>query len=184
MQKKGVCAGEWTVNQFFRDHKGPCISGKSGCGSSRYGLLALNVYGLLWIAMGFYGLFPRGWKCHIRRPAFGQVFNVLNPTRGRMVDPEVSQRLFPAQKPVGSDVNSTQLRFQKRNWNENSPAFPQLSNNHFPPLTLTSTLHHQSCTARCARCHSVAISCAMAEKAAVAWLMVWATEVLWKWQYE
>ena len=89
MLKIGVCAEEWTVNHC--QLKGPwwTMTGKSGCGSrwssrfSRYGLLALDVYGLLWIAMGFYGLFaPEGESAIYSAPSLWPSLQCPEPNTG------------------------------------------------------------------------------------------------------
>ena len=73
----------------------------------------MDCYGLLWVSTD---CFP-GVKVSYSAPSLWPSLQCPEPNTGTEVDPEVSQRLFPAQKPVESDVNSTQLRFQKTKMN-------------------------------------------------------------------
>ena len=66
---------------------------------------------------GFLRIVSPGVKVSYSAPSLWPSLQCPEPNTGTEVDPEVSQRLFPAQKPVESDVNSTQLRFQKTKMN-------------------------------------------------------------------
>ena len=134
-------------------------------------------------------IFPEG------PAAFGQVLNVLKPLGTLSVEGGAAatghiSRAIRTQFQLNPTSSSTKtLKFTNRRTRHGTKemfyimAFTKRNTKKFekkkntaccpPAMPVPFTIFTPgSCTARCARCHSVAISCAMAEKAAVAWRMV------------